>query len=951
MESSMGTPLVMRTTVICGGILFMSTFCTNVSAETSSSDKSLSSDYVGKITKNIEIPKDPVSLTQALLDLGKNKTIAAATTFATSLVLSVTKHPYFKNAAISKVSPSVQKAISDRLTDSFKGLSVKGLTTDIIIDFAIDVATKNIDDMHGYKIAGASWLVMKETVAATKAGITGKGNPLLTKVAFAYEQAGVLVDVSIKNVEEYKKANAEHSSAAKSQAIGLLQNYQIYEGAELFKKYKRTTSEAERKIILQSIQEGASNKLLMMGDRYKDEAETVFGEWAEVLEGKLVRSQLDVQIKVDTLIATGKFEEAENLAVASFGVNWYAVDSFNIQKDNEKTDVAQSVEKKKAIAKELRQKNKALANEVEGLLKKMTDPNTAKSEKESLSKQLEDKKKELDENAQAYLALRYEIRQSESEYGSSVDTAGTVTARVAINVQEELGEKQKEQEKELENAQAQLDSLDKNNPEKQREISDLQNKINGMERDRQSKLTELSRLESKSSQGPDQVKIGEYNAQISNLQYRLKYLDEAREVRKKMLQNNLSIKTLTETAIAHIKLIAKKLKMDWVEMLVECNSLYSETANDITELKVKLHYVERSGGLTSSEKRRLSQLKGQIENLDGDIKSSKSGLSSLNSALDIIITNYTNYEQSIKTLEGTIASSIKDADSKIEQLFNWILSQEKADSAVQEANEGPGGLVFPDKPQTSSLSQPSSGDTPTYQQSSSNNGSQWGWGSVIGSNSATPVDFTYSTPRIIGPGGPLSHSGNSTQIEVDNVNGNFSVNYNYGAYSYVAWGTWNGGAGTVYQEGGHPAFDDVDGHWVYGESLGADEIPISGSATYNGELMGGYVDHGGVVEPNSITGSMNMAVIFSNGNNSIAGSMNLLRSGNPWATTTFNSANARTGGMDFFRANMVVTGGGTGDMIGTFYGPNAEEIGGAFMVNKTFGADSGGASGVFRAKR
>ena len=188
---------------------------------------------------------------------------------------------------------------------------------------------------------------------------------------------------------------------------------------------------------------------------------------------------------------------------------------------------------------------------------------------------------------------------------------------------------------------------------------------------------------------------------------------------------------------------------------------------------------------------------------------------------------------------------------------------------------------------------------------------------------------------------PSNSSGNTSLVSSDRVRARSG---DYGDYSYIAWGSWSGGANTRYFNNNRIR----GGHWIYGQRLETVDIPKSGSARYVGQVRGDYV-HGGraTVEMNSITGDINMNVTFRDGNNSLSGAMNLDRHDTHWARARFNTQNARSSsGSNIFRTSLKVQGGGRGQLRGSFFGANAAEAGGSFAVNK-----DGIAVGVFRAKK
>lgn len=225
------------------------------------------------------------------------------------------------------------------------------------------------------------------------------------------------------------------------------------------------------------------------------------------------------------------------------------------------------------------------------------------------------------------------------------------------------------------------------------------------------------------------------------------------------------------------------------------------------------------------------------------------------------------------------------------------------------------------------------------------------WNGSISIVGSSPTDYTYEYGDVDEPNNALPHGSSSIELHNDGLDHPIIVNADYGAYSYVAWGQWDGTGTTHIRSFDGTVFDNIDGHWVYGDSTIMDDIPKQGSANYAGNIIGGYVNHGtGLVEPNSITGTINMNVSFRDGNNSLAGTMQLDRNGASWATANINTNNGRPDSDEQLSAQMTVQGGGNGELRGNFYGPNAEELGGGFYIDKQSG-DGGGAAGVFRAKK
>ena len=190
----------------------------------------------------------------------------------------------------------------------------------------------------------------------------------------------------------------------------------------------------------------------------------------------------------------------------------------------------------------------------------------------------------------------------------------------------------------------------------------------------------------------------------------------------------------------------------------------------------------------------------------------------------------------------------------------------------------------------------------------------------------------------------------------------------YGDYNYVAWGSWSGGENTrlntgsrLYREVRSDSYEKVrGGHWIYGQRLGAADIPRSGVARYAGQAMGFFFNESvrpATLEMNSITGDINMAVTFRDSDYSLSGSLNLDRNGTAWVTRRFNQQNSKS---DSFHdpahhfsahlnldANLNLLRGSESSLHGSFFGANAAEVGGYFFIEKGDEA----ARGVFRAKK
>jgi hypothetical protein len=165
-------------------------------------------------------------------------------------------------------------------------------------------------------------------------------------------------------------------------------------------------------------------------------------------------------------------------------------------------------------------------------------------------------------------------------------------------------------------------------------------------------------------------------------------------------------------------------------------------------------------------------------------------------------------------------------------------------------------------------------------------------------------------------------------------------------YKYTAWGDWSL-SGLVADIGGQDYAVDY-GHYVMGNAT--IDMPSFGNATYNGKLIGGTVgiSNNGVVEKNSIGGTIEIGVNFNN--SSLSAVLNSTKNNSNWAVARFSNISVQKGGHFHTGFNRTVDGGGVSRIDGQFFGTNAQEVGGSFQISKTRN-DADNATGVFRAKR
>jgi hypothetical protein len=153
-------------------------------------------------------------------------------------------------------------------------------------------------------------------------------------------------------------------------------------------------------------------------------------------------------------------------------------------------------------------------------------------------------------------------------------------------------------------------------------------------------------------------------------------------------------------------------------------------------------------------------------------------------------------------------------------------------------------------------------------------------------------------------------------------------------YDYLSWGE----CGTIENQ----TLIQKSTPWIAGRLTPSENIPTSGSATYNGKINGIMVDSANNTYEN-LKGEIDMTVDFSS--NTIAGNMDINKADNSdWKNPTINANwtdNTINGGLS------VSGGSGSGKIRGSFYGHNAEELGGSW----DFKEGDEQAVGIFRAKK
>ncbi|PID63720.1 MAG: hypothetical protein CR974_01115 [Gammaproteobacteria bacterium] len=189
----------------------------------------------------------------------------------------------------------------------------------------------------------------------------------------------------------------------------------------------------------------------------------------------------------------------------------------------------------------------------------------------------------------------------------------------------------------------------------------------------------------------------------------------------------------------------------------------------------------------------------------------------------------------------------------------------------------------------------------------------------------------------------------------------------YGSYEYVAMGKWSSPDNEYTYHSDHKGKQTVsadEGYWVLGKPTKA--LPKMGQASFKGEVLGHAVNDSGDID--NLEGEIGLKADFET--KRIAGTMDVdYASGGDFTTVEFSHGNigvskdneedelpdalADKDFSTFFSADWRRQGDSEyhGDIVGTFYGDDASEVGGAWALYPNVSQTSGSASGIFRAKQ
>jgi len=154
----------------------------------------------------------------------------------------------------------------------------------------------------------------------------------------------------------------------------------------------------------------------------------------------------------------------------------------------------------------------------------------------------------------------------------------------------------------------------------------------------------------------------------------------------------------------------------------------------------------------------------------------------------------------------------------------------------------------------------------------------------------------------------------------------------FGQYDHLSWGEWN-------EQGMIPHTLRTANYWIAGSLTPAAAIPVGGTATYNGEVLG-KLNEAGIVS--QIGGSSTLTADFAA--RTLTGGFDMTKNGAAWATATVN-ANWPAAGNQIDGTIQALQMQGTVD--GRFFGPAANAVGGTWSMSD----NNGSATGIFVGKR
>ena len=161
-----------------------------------------------------------------------------------------------------------------------------------------------------------------------------------------------------------------------------------------------------------------------------------------------------------------------------------------------------------------------------------------------------------------------------------------------------------------------------------------------------------------------------------------------------------------------------------------------------------------------------------------------------------------------------------------------------------------------------------------------------------------------------------------------------------GNYTYTTWGSWSGSGVTINSS------DIEQAKIVIGRLTSTSEMPSNGTRNFGGASHNSQVAGIGF-NGEQIGGNVALSADFGNGN--VSGNFAFTADGSAWVDGTISNTPIQ-GNWFVGSNNLNITQGGNGKIQGSFYGTNANEVGGSWAIWNV-PSTTAGADGVFRAKQ
>jgi hypothetical protein len=221
-------------------------------------------------------------------------------------------------------------------------------------------------------------------------------------------------------------------------------------------------------------------------------------------------------------------------------------------------------------------------------------------------------------------------------------------------------------------------------------------------------------------------------------------------------------------------------------------------------------------------------------------------------------------------------------------------------------------------------------------------------GASFATNGTNSSNFAVQGPlqNIVEPTSGFAHFDIPTEgCGAGCITSGIATNAMSGSYQFLSWGTLNESLEYVDTETGL-LHDIQNTRWLYGEATSLDYLNTrTGTASYAGQIYGDFAESG-VTQYNVVTGGIGLSFNFSD--DTLSGEGYFALGGTPQESFSIAGALVSSGGHQFLQASLTGQQDAinTGGLLGSFYGPEADEIGGAIWY---FGHDAA-IGGVFVAQ-